>query len=179
MQITDFKQKVLPLSSQMIRMAGFYLNDQDGAKDIVQDIFLKLWQMRGELDNVHNLEAFVSRMVKNKCVDQLRINRKVVIRDSPDIRKEKANAEPDRVVLKETTCRVWSLMAQLPEQQQTVMYLRDIEQNEFKEIEDKTGLSINAIRTNLSRARKKVREELLKTWNDEESRSRNIIEKIL
>lgn len=179
MQITDFKQNVLPLSRKMIRIAGCYLNDNDGAKDIVQDVFLKLWQIRGELDDIQNLEAFVTRMVRNKCVDHLRINRKVIVMESPDNKNEKATAEPDRLVLKETTCRIWSLMEQLPEQQQTVMYLRDVEQYEYKEIEDKTGLSINAIRANLSRARKKVREELLKTWNYEEAGSRNITQKIL
>lgn len=179
MQTTDFKLRVLPLSRKMIRIAGYYLNDHEESKDVVQDIFLKMWQMRGELHQIHNLEAFITRMVKNKCLDHLRSNRKMVSMNSPEKKYEMAPDEPDRVELKETTLRIWSLMEQLPEQQQTIMFLRDIEQKEYSEIEDKTGLTINAIRANLSRARKKIREELLKTWNHEENRGRNIIKKIL
>jgi len=85
----------------------------------------------------------------------------------------------DPVEWVETSTRIRDLIGRLPEQQQTIMYLRDIEQNEYNEIEEITGLNANAIRVNLSRARKKVRDELLKTWNHENEHSKNIVAKIL
>ena len=50
----------------------------------------------------------------------------------------------------------------MPDIQQTVMFLRDVEQYEFEEIAKITEINVNAIRVALSRARKKVREELFK-----------------
>jgi RNA polymerase sigma-70 factor (ECF subfamily) len=87
--------------------------------------------------------------------------------------------EYDVVEWTETSTRIRALISRLPEQQQTVIYLRDIEQNEYNEIEEITGLNANAIRVNLSRARKKVRDELLKTWNHESEHSKDITAKIL
>ena len=48
----------------------------------------------------------------------------------------------------------------VPEQQQTLLQLRDIEGMEYEEIAGVTGLEVNAIRVNISRARKKLRETL-------------------
>jgi RNA polymerase sigma-70 factor (ECF subfamily) len=57
------------------------------------------------------------------------------------------------------------IISGLPELQRTVIQLRDIEQFEYEEIAEATELNVNAIRVNLSRARKKVRDEILKIQN--------------
>ena len=54
------------------------------------------------------------------------------------------------------------MMKKLPEQQKTIMHLRDVEGYDFKEIAEVTGFDGNYIRVNLSRARKKIREEIIK-----------------
>jgi RNA polymerase sigma-70 factor (ECF subfamily) len=53
-------------------------------------------------------------------------------------------------------------IAELPDLQRTIIHLRDIEQLEYEEIAEATQMNVNAIRVNLSRARKKVRDEILK-----------------
>ncbi len=179
MQTNEFKQEVLPLSKSMLRFAALFLKDSDASQDIVQEVFLKLWQIKDELDHVDNLKAFVTRMVRNKCLDHIRAGKKWVIRDTLEQKANELADEYDRVEWSETSSRIRVLISKLPEQQQTVMYLRDIEQNEYDEIEDITGLNANAIRVNLSRARKKVRDELLKTWNHESEHSKDITAKIL
>jgi RNA polymerase sigma-70 factor (ECF subfamily) len=57
------------------------------------------------------------------------------------------------------------IISGLPELQRTIIQLRDIEQLEYEEIAEATELNVNAIRVNLSRARKKVRDEILKIQN--------------
>ncbi len=54
------------------------------------------------------------------------------------------------------------MMADLPEQQKTIMHLRDVEGCGFEEIAEITGFDGNYIRVNLSRARKKIRLEIEK-----------------
>jgi RNA polymerase sigma-70 factor (ECF subfamily) len=53
-------------------------------------------------------------------------------------------------------------MNNLPEQQKTIIQLRDVEGYDFDEIKQATGFEINYIRVNLSRGRKKIKEEIQK-----------------
>ena len=60
---------------------------------------------------------------------------------------------------------VFRIMETLPEQQKLVLQLRDVEQFEFKEIAEILDSNETAVRVSLSRARKAVREQLIKQYN--------------
>ncbi len=171
----DFKTSVLPVSKKILRFATHFLKDEDLARDVVQDVFLKLWQKRETLGEVENIEAFAMRMTRNRCLDVIRANKVVAIDEETD-RKLKAKTVDvhSKVELSETANQIRSLILKLPDLQRTVMQLRDIEQLSYDEIAEATDLKVNAIRVNLSRARKKVRDEFLKMNNDEDRRSKTI-----
>jgi RNA polymerase sigma-70 factor (ECF subfamily) len=59
----------------------------------------------------------------------------------------------------------------LPEQQRSILHMRDIEEMEFEQIADIMDMNINAVRVNLSRARKKVRDTVLKIQGYELARN--------
>ncbi len=171
----DFKTNVLPVSKKILRFATHFLKDEDLARDVVQDVFLKLWQKRETLGEVENIEAFAMRMTRNRCLDVIRANKVVAIDEETD-RKLKAKTVDvhSKVELSETASQIRSIILKLPDLQRTVMQLRDIEQLSYDEIAEATDLKVNAIRVNLSRARKKVRDEFLKMNNDEDRRSKTI-----
>lgn len=171
----DFKTSVLPVSKKILRFATHFLKDEDLARDVVQDVFLKLWQKRETLEEVENIEAFAMRMTRNRCLDVIRANKVVAIDEETD-RKLKAKTVDvhSKVELSESANQIRSLILKLPDLQRTVMQLRDIEQLSYEEIAEATDLKINAIRVNLSRARKKVRDEFLKMNDDEDRRSKTI-----
>lgn len=162
MVASDFKTKILPASKKLHRFAIHFLGDEDEAKDVVQDVFLKLWQKKETLSEVENIEAFAMQMTKNRCIDILRERKgkqavtteKVIKSDSTDVHLQIELSESARLIKK--------LVNALPELQRKVMQMRDIEQFTYDEIAELTNLQMNAIRTNLSRARKKVRDEFLK-----------------
>ena len=176
----DFKTKVLPVSNKLLRFATLFLKDEEEARDVVQDVFLKLWQKRDDLNEIINIEAFAMRMVRNKCLDTIRA-RKVVAMDEETERslKQKTTDVHSKIELSESATIIKKLINKLPDLQRTVMQLRDIEQLTYEEIADVTKLQINAIRVNLSRARKKVRDEFLKTTNDGYSGNKNIVATVL
>ncbi|NJO68829.1 MAG: hypothetical protein HC830_05680 [Bacteroidetes bacterium] len=66
------------------------------------------------------------------------------------------------------------LIHKLPEQQREIMVMRDLEGMEFEEIKEITQTNLNHIRVNLSRARKTVRDEMLKLFNYEKFVIENI-----
>jgi RNA polymerase sigma factor (sigma-70 family) len=173
MVASDFKIKVLPVSKKLFRSALFLLKDEEEARDVVQDVFLKLWQKRDELEQVDNVEAFAMRMTRNRCIDIIRANRYVPIESQPNqmLREEPDDVHSD-IEISEAAGQVRKLIEGLPETQRQVMQLRDIEQLEYEEIAGITGLQVNAIRVNLSRARKKVRDEFLKMNSDGNKRNK-------
>ena len=176
----DFKTRVLPVSKKLLRFATHFLKDEDEAHDVVQDVFLKLWQKRDSLEKIENVEAFAMRMTRNRCLDIIRANRVVPIDAETDRKmKEESVDVHSQVELSETAKQIKKLIGELPDLQRTVMQLRDIEQLEYEEIAERTELKVNAIRVNLSRARKKVRDELLKLNSDENERSKKLTATLL
>jgi RNA polymerase sigma factor (sigma-70 family) len=172
---SDFKLKVLPVSKKVLRFAIHFLKDEDEARDVVQDVFLKLWQKKEELDHVENMEAFAMRMTRNRCLDIIRGNRTVPIDAETDRQlKQQSIDVHSKIELSEAANQVKLLIGRLPEIQRNVIQLRDVEQLDYEEIAEITGLQVNAIRVNLSRARKKVRDEYLKMNTDENHGSRTI-----
>ncbi len=172
---SDFKTKVLPVSKKLLRFAVHFLKDEDEAKDVVQDVFLKLWQKKEELDEIENMEAFTMRMTRNRCLDILRANKVVPIDAETDRKMKQETIDVhSQFELNEAAGQVKTLINQLPDLQQKIMHLRDIEQLEYEEIAERTGLQVNAIRVNLSRARKKVRDEFLKLNSNGNERSKTI-----
>ena len=162
----DFKTDVLPISNKLLRFATQILQDEEEAKDVLQDVFLKLWQKRDELEKVENLEAFAFRMMRNRCLDMIRSRRTISIESIKKVKfPEEESLDTDYLDLANSVDLVKRAIAGLPDLQRTIIYLRDIEQLEFEEIVDATQMNVNAIRVNLSRARKKVRDEILKIQN--------------
>jgi RNA polymerase sigma-70 factor (ECF subfamily) len=175
----DFKTNILPVSKKLLRFATLFLKDEDEAKDVVQDVFLKLWQKRDELEKVENIEAFAMRMTRNRCLDVVRASKTITISAETDRKmKEESVDVHKQVEFTESANQIKKLINQLPDLQRTVMYLRDIEQLTFDEIAVTTELQLNAIRVNLSRARKKVRDEFLKLNEDGNQRNSKITAEI-
>ena len=176
----DFKKKVLPVSNKILRFAAHFLKDEDEARDVVQDVFLKLWQRKESLEEIDNIEAFAMRMTRNRCLDVIRAKRVVPINEEVERQmKEKTIDVHSKVELSESAQIIRKLITKLPDLQRTVMHLRDIEQYSYDEIAEITELQINAIRVNLSRARKKVRDEFLKTMNNGTNRNTTFIATVL
>ena len=167
----EFKSEVLPVKNKLYRFALRMLGDAEEAQDVVQEIFLRLWSKKEQLGEYRNLEAFAMTMTKNLCIDKLKspsAKRKLFDESSllPDERTPYVKAE-----LSDTIKIIRQVMDNLPEQQKMVVQLRDVEECDFDEIAEITGLSMNNIRVILSRARKKIRDTLIKIHNYEFSKN--------
>lgn len=158
----EFKTLVLPLSNKLFHFAIQLTKDEEEARDVIQDVFLKLWQKKETLEKIENMEAYAVRMARNRCLDLKRANRATLFEKQTPGKNEEAvdlNEEQD---FSETALLIKKIIGGLPELQQKIIRARDIDQLDYDEIEQLTGLNVNAIRVNLSRARKTVRNELFK-----------------
>ncbi|WP_192822875.1 RNA polymerase sigma factor [Rufibacter sp. LB8] len=163
MDLEEFKTKVLPAKQKLYRMALFLLQNKEEAEDALQDVFLKLWTNKHKLHAYASIEAFAMTVTKNLCLDRLKSRKNKHLVDVTDLEMGNGEITPyQRSEQTDQVRHVQELLKKLPEQQRMVLHLRDVEGYSYEEIEQVTGLPVNALRVNLSRARKSVREGLLK-----------------
>jgi RNA polymerase sigma factor (sigma-70 family) len=161
MDLTAFKSQVFPLKNKLFRLAKRLLEDAEDAEDIVQEVFIKLWNRREKLDEYRSVEALAVVTTRNMCLDKLK-TKKYPVENLENLREEILDEESDRGVdLTDVVGKIQEIIKTLPEQQQTIMQLRDIEGYDYDEIAGILQMNENAIRVNLSRARKRVREILI------------------
>ena len=68
-----FKQLLLPLYPRLQRVALRLLGNVEDAEDMVQEVYMKLWSKRDALPDVKDVEAYCVTLMKNMCIDRLRI----------------------------------------------------------------------------------------------------------
>ena len=162
MELREFKIQVIPLKDKLYRLAKRLLEDTDEAQDIVQEVFLRLWKLKEKLDEYRSVEALAVVTTRNLCLDKLKAKRYPVER-LDDLRSDPAEpSEETQGDLKDLAVHIREIIQTLPEQMKTIMQLRDIEGYDYEEIAGIMEMNENAIRVNISRARKKVREILIK-----------------
>jgi RNA polymerase sigma factor (sigma-70 family) len=159
MNTQSFKSAVFPIQGKLYRFARIMLGNTEEAEDAVQEVLLKLWLNRQNLKNYRSIEALAMIITKNQCLDKLKSARwsKTQAGEPPDF-EQTALTPYTMTELNDSKGVLIQLMQRLPEQQKLIMHLRDIEEYSYEEIEKITGLCINNIRVNLSRARKSIRE---------------------
>ena len=153
----QFNTVWLPLQGQFYRMAYYMLESEADAKDAVQDLFLKLWNLRDHLEMIREPSAYGALMLKNLCIDYIR-------RRKPCDQLQDNMAEgdpPDKEMdLREDLQAVAKAMEKLPPGQQKLLKLRVLRGLSYEEIEKETGLSGLNIRVQVSLARKKLKQLL-------------------
>ena len=159
------------LRPKLYRFALAHVKRTDEAEDIVQEVGLKLWERRDELAAVRSVEAYAMSATRNRCNDYARSpgRRTDQLMEMPDDAHEQTPYES--LEKTDMVAFVRLLIDRLPEQQQMVIRLRDIEGYELEEIAEILNISGSATRANLSRARQKIREELLKQECNERTKN--------
>lgn len=162
-----FKATVFIHKDKLYRFARRILVSDDEAFDVVQDILIKLWEKRNELIEIQNIEAYAMRMVNNECISRLRKH---------EVRENFKHQQPNEF---ETEHRIEDLkpvilnfINQLPDKQRAVIHLKDVEEYELKEIAAALEMDDTAVRVNLTRARKKVKDQITQFLKNEKERIR-------
>ena len=162
MDKTGFNQLLEHLRPKLYRFALAITKRTDEAEDVVQEVGIKLWERRDELDELRSVEAYAMSAIRNRCLDNVRSphHRMDELTEIHDTAHEQTPYE--RLEQIDMAAFVRRLIGRLPEQQQMVIRLRDIEGYELDDIAKILEMSDGAVRTALSRARQRIRDELLK-----------------
>jgi len=162
MNQTAFLNLVLPFKDKLYRLAKRLLVSNEEAEDATQEILLKLWTNKTKISSYKNAEAFAMTMTKNYCYDRLKSKQAQNLRIVHSNYKDESTELEKKIEHQDSLAWIDKLMQQLPSQQRMVMQLRDIEQYEFSDIAKVLEMKETAVRVTLSRARKTIREQLIK-----------------
>ena len=150
MTTETFKQEAQRIRTALVRQAFGILHDSDEAEDVVQDVLLRLWQMREQLQMP--MEPLAKVLTRNRCIDLIR-RKKPAAELTTAVFQEEDQPQRERIE------RMMKVIEALPDLQQTILRLRHMEGMDSKEIAELTGSTEVAVRKALSRARQTVRDK--------------------
>lgn len=150
-----FHTEWLPLQGRFYRMAFYILEDEADAKDAVQDLYLKLWNLRDHLELIREPSAYGALLLKNLCIDRIRRKKQPLA-----LEEAMATGDPpdEDLALREDLRAVKNAIRQLPPGQRKLLTLRVFRGLSYEEISEQTGLSGLNIRVQVSLARKKLKQ---------------------
>lgn len=159
----DLKAFELLFSIYFARLNDFAKNvvrDDFISQDIVQEVFVKVWEKRAEIESL-NLEAFLFRLVRNRCLDYIK-HLKVVNNRMQEInisskyeelyRIDFIGNEPYVLIEEELKTKIEKTIQSLPDRCREVFILSRIDGLKNKEIAEKLDINIKNVERHLSRA---------------------------
>jgi RNA polymerase sigma-19 factor, ECF subfamily len=155
--------------SRLNDFARKVIKDDEVSQDIVQEVFVKVWEKRDDIKSI-NFEAFLFRLVRNRCIDYIK-HLKVVTNRMQGIqisskyeelyRIDFIGNEPYLLIEKELNAKIEKTIQSLPDRCREVFLLSRINGMKNREIAEKLNINIKNVERHLNRALQSFREDFL------------------
>lgn len=156
MEQKEFETLIRQIRPKLYAEALRLLTDSDEAEDVTQETVLKLWTIRQQLEAYRSVEALAVVMVRRLALSRKRVATTIPLSNWQQTDTDSIDSPEDLLISREEETKVIKMISTLPDAQQTVLRMKHIDGLETSEIARITGSSEEAIRQNLSRARKKI-----------------------
>jgi RNA polymerase sigma-70 factor (ECF subfamily) len=172
----NFQQQIVPLREKLFRLAFSILRHPEEAADVVQEIMIKTWKNWEDWQSSKdNIEAWCFKMTRNLAIDKTRTRSFSAANDKlPEDWPAQLPGPHQMAEQKDTLRYIEQLMATLPDQQRTVLHLRDVEEYSYQEIADMLDINLGQVKTHLFRARKTIQQQIIASQLYEKRRSTEI-----
>ena len=163
----DFKRVYIAQYSKLKRFAKEYVIMEEDAENIVQDVFLDLWEKKEIIKLPINLNAFLYAVTKNKCLNHLK-HKKVIWETKNKLEEQQRNALQmkfeslkvlDEGIFAEGDIEmiIEQAVGTLPEKCREIFIKSRLEGKKHKEIADELNISTHTIEAQMNIAYKKMR----------------------
>ena len=144
------RKMYLPLVMYALRI----VNDAQSAEDIVEDAFMKAWQLIEEGKEITDFKSYMYRMVRNACITFIRNRKETVgLEFVPE-------ADEEAVDTSERDARIWSAIDNLPEKCREIFLLSKRDGLTNEEIAERMGISVKTVKNQMTKAFSRLREAL-------------------
>ncbi|TAJ14314.1 RNA polymerase sigma-70 factor [Marinilabiliaceae bacterium JC017] len=160
-----FEQFFLEYHQRLVLYALKYVKGYDQASDLVQEVFLKLWENKSELEVNRSLKAYVFKTLRNHCLNyieqqKIRTQHHQSIHDElKDMEIEFFNAETS-LLQKEMGNSVMRALSNLPDDYSKVLRLSRIDGLKNKEIAEELNMPVRTVETRIYRGIRMLRDNL-------------------
>lgn len=150
--------------ARLCSFAYSYLENRSEAEEIVQDLFLALWQKREQLEVRTSLRAYLFTAVRNRVLNRsarARLEKMHLEQlDPTDFETGESTAVEEHISSEQIAARVQAAMTELPTGCRRVLQLRWQNGLSYAEIAEALGISVKGVENQLARARKSLRQRL-------------------
>ncbi|MBC5621621.1 MULTISPECIES: RNA polymerase sigma-70 factor [Butyricimonas] len=141
------------------------VGDSDAAYEIIQNIFVALWENRKNLDREKSLRNYLLRSAHNNSLRYLK-TQSLHLQHQENLKKEKSEEEQENVIRHEEypdpEQQLSALLNELPERSRQVVIMSHIENKKSADIARELGISVRTVETILYQAMKKLRGKIKK-----------------
>ncbi len=150
-----FDKFFLPLC----QYAFVYCKDKDQCKEIVQEVFMKVWEKREVIDIQGKVSVYLYQMVRNRALNFLRDHKKLKMIGVDDVRVMEVSEELSELPVLELA-HIYTAIAELPEKCREIFKLKRIDGLSYKEISVRLSISEKTVENQMTIAFKKLKESL-------------------
>lgn len=149
---SEFEKIYRNFYPKLFRIAAKLLQDSEGAKDVVQDVFTSYYHTLQGRKSINDLEKWLVRSTINKGIDYRRKNARLVV-------VEDVQTEMNIVENQNDVSEILNVVEHLGEKEKTMIVLYS-EGYSYKEIAEITGKKFNSVGKTLSRIMEKIKKQL-------------------
>ncbi|MEZ0454307.1 RNA polymerase sigma-70 factor [Sphingobacterium thalpophilum] len=156
----NFEQLFRAHYKELHRYAFRYLGDSEGAEEVVQQVFLRLWEKDWEHQVHTSLKSYLYRAIYNESMNVLKKEQRKLKYQSYEIHRQELEPAVDEST-KDLDKKLQLALAGLPEKSRTVFELSRFQEMKYKDIAATLDLSIKTVEGHMSRALRHLRTELM------------------
>ncbi|WP_431210516.1 RNA polymerase sigma factor [Puia sp. P3] len=150
------------MKDRLFRMAFRLLQNVQEAEDSVQDVMAGVWARREQWGEWKNIGAYCMTATRNNCLDRIRGRRNVAVQEDRARQVSSPERDPyEKMMDKQLIERIRQCMDTLPENQQQVVRLREMEGFTYNEIAEVLQMTLDQVKINLFRGRNAIKKLIL------------------
>ena len=157
MRQNKFKAILLPIIDKLFRLALSITGSKEDAEDVVQDVLLQIWK-KEDWEEIENMEAYCFRSTRNRALDMIALKDNQTDVFPNDFDYPAQDDIGQKIEAQEQIDLMEKWLAKLPEKQQTIFRLREVEELSYKEIASILNITEEQVKINLFRLRRKLKE---------------------
>ena len=143
-----------------------YIHDEQVSEEIVQDTFMKLWEIRETLNDQFNIRSFLYTITKNNCLNYLR-NEKIALKHQENLKYlemqfnyEALDKMGDYLEFEELRLKIKQAITALPDDIRDTFLLSRFDELSYKDIAEKQLISVKTVESRMTKALRLLRYDL-------------------
>ena len=150
--------------SKLVLFAESYVYDEEEAKDLVQDLFCRLWDHASSLEVKTSLKAYLLTSLRNRCLNVLR-DRKIRDEHNDKLYEAQVFSGTEDVDLDEEVVeKLHAALDSLPDKCKEIILLKIVDEKTNKEIARQLSLAETTVKTQVQRAYRMLRDKMIPVY---------------